>query len=169
MAWRWMILGAVAITSPVTAAQYLETVQSGVFQASGDHAALAKRAAACLARNAGAPGQTIQTDADGGTAVGVALFSYNGLLAIPWSVKSVVTVETKDGRFRITHSGIVQKQGGPATHTARIFYGLDDSAQGGWLPVGMWKMSGHDKIERAAQTLSGRIAACIQSADADNW
>jgi len=86
MKWLAQLTAVVVMaTGPTTAAEYLETVQSPVFETAGDHAILARRAATCLAGNAGISGQAIQSDPDGGTVVGAALFSYSqgGIISRP--------------------------------------------------------------------------------------
>jgi hypothetical protein len=168
-----MLMGVaslLAFAMPASGAQYLETIPSDVFQAAGDHAALARRSALCLAQASGVPGQTLQADAEAGVVVGPALFSYS-TIGIPWSVKSIVTIETKDGRFRITHSSLAQKQGGPAVRQWTIMgSGTDQRGEGGWGPVGTWRFSGGEKVEKAAQALSQRIADCIQAVPRrDDW
>ena len=162
-------LGATVVAAPAVAADYLEAVESPVFEAPGDHAALTRRAATCLAQNEGLTGQSIQTDAEGGTVVGPLLFSYSSA-GVPWSVRSTLTIVSKDGRFRMTHSALSHKQGGPAVSGWSIFSGsLDQGSEGGWMRVGKWKFSGADKVEAAAQALSLRIATCIQAVPSNNW
>ena len=163
-------MAAAMVSGPAIAAEYPETVQSPVFESAGDHMMLAKRAATCLAQNTGLSGQAIQSDLDGGTVVGASLFSYSQG-GIPWSVRSTLTVEAKDGRFRLTHTNLTQKQGGPAVASGwSIFNGsVDHSSEGEWIRVGRWRFSGSDKVEAAAQALSLRVATCIQTLHAENW
>ena len=158
----------VLLATSAGAAEYLDTVQSSIFEAPFDHKVLSRRAAICLSQNAGISGQTMQTDIDGGTVVGASLFSYSSG-GIPWSVKSTLTFEAKDGRFRLTHSNLAQKQGGPAIPESwSILSGsVNQSAEGGWIRVGKWSFSGYKKVEGAAQAMSQRIATCVQSLHSD--
>lgn len=164
---------AMLMAAGPAAAQYLETVPSPVFEAEGDRAALTRRAATCFAANAGTSGQSVQTDVEGGTVSGPALISYSQA-GVPWSVRSTLIIEAKDGRFRMTHSGLTQKQGGPAANRSAWagFLGgnLNTTSEGGWMPVGKWRFSGGEKAEAAAQALSQKIATCVQTKTADeDW
>lgn len=167
-AWAAVVFAVVA--TPATAAEYLETVQSTVFETGGEHTTLTRRAAICLVQNAGVPGQSVQSDPDSGIVVGAALFPYSQG-GIPWSVRSTLTVEAKDGRFRLTHTALTQKQGGPAVPSGwSIFNGsVDQRSEGGWMKVGKWRFSGSEKVEAAAQALSQKIASCIQAPHTDGW
>lgn len=162
---------ATAMTATAAiAADYLETVVSPVFETKGDRAALAKFAASCLAQNAGLAGPTIQTDVEGGTVVGPILFPYSSA-GVPWSVRSTLTVDVKDGRFRITTANFTHKQGGPAVASSwSIFNGsVDQATEGGWTRVFKGRFGGSEKVESEAQALSKRIAGCVQAKAEDNW
>ena len=165
-----MAVVVAAIAPSASAADYLQTVVSPVFEAQGDRSTLAKRSATCLAQNSGLAGPTIQSDPEGGTVVGPLQFSYSNS-GIPWTVRSTLTIETKDGRFRMTHSALTQKQGGPAVPSGwSIFNGsVDTGSEGGWMRIGQWRFSGSDKVEAAAQALSKRIATCVETKPAENW
>lgn len=152
------------------AAEYVDSIQSPVLEAAGDKAALTRRAATCLAQNGGGAGQAIQTDTDGGTTVAPMLFPYRDA-GIPWSVRSTLTVEAKDGRFRMTHTNLTHMQGGPASQRGwSIFDGsTNHSSEREWARVGKWRFSGGERVETAAQELSQKIAACIQKTPIENW
>jgi len=113
----------------------------------------------------------VQSDPATGTVVGAALMSYSQG-GVPWSVRSTLTLEAKDGRFRLTHTGLTQKQGGPAASSSAwtgLFAGsVDDKADGGWMRVGNWRFSGGEKATAAAQALSQKIADCLKK-PAEDW
>lgn len=167
------VLGALLTVPSQAQAQYVETVTSSVFEAPDkDRASLTRRASTCLIQSAGTAGQSVQTDVEAGTVVGAALFSYSQA-GIAWSVRSTLTAEAKDGRFRLVHSGLTHKQGGPAASRSAwsAFLGSkDQGSEGGWMPVGKWRFAGGERAEAAAQALSQKIATCVQAAPAaDNW
>ncbi|MDB5453607.1 MAG: hypothetical protein JWO33_2185 [Caulobacteraceae bacterium] len=160
----------VAVAAPAIAADYVEQIVSPVFEAPGDRAALTRRAGTCLAQsNAGSPA-AIRSDEVGGTVVGAVLFSYSQA-AVPWSVRSTLTVELKDGRFRLTHTNLTQKQGGPAVPSGSSILSdsVDQRTEGGWMRVGDWRFSGAEKVRAAADAVSQRIANCIESKAKEDW
>ncbi|MGV3720614.1 MAG: hypothetical protein ACO1SX_06855, partial [Actinomycetota bacterium] len=74
---------------------------------------------------------------------------------LEWQMRSRLTLEAREGRFRLTHTSIER---------------LNDQA-GGWSPVGKWWGSGWQKAEAALKNISAAIADCITAAPAaqDDW
>lgn len=103
-------------------------------------------------------GGVLQTvDLDGGllvaqsrTPMSVALFKY--------AVESTITLEAREGRFRITHTGIklAMKDTGHASND-------------GFNPVRVQPGSPYKKVEAALQALSTKISDCVAAAPAANW
>lgn len=172
---RTVAVAAVALALALTssgnalARDYLEEVKSPVFEATGDHGALTRRAAACFAKLGGVASQNLLTDPDGGTVVGSTLFPITEM-GVPWSAKGTLTIEAKDGRFRMGFTDLLHKQGGPATQPKfSLFSGsVDQSADGGWMRVAKQRFGGADKVEAGAQALAVKIADCVKK-PADDW
>lgn len=85
----------------------------------------------------------------------------DGLL--PWQMRSRITFEGREGRFRIKHTAIER---------------YNDQALGAqvlgaspWAPVGKWWGSGWQKAQKALEDVSAKIAECVlePSSPADNW
>ena len=156
---RKIILIAIASTAvggAARAAEYLSEVKSEVYQTSGDQAAIARRAKGCFARKL-APGmqggQLIVSD-DGATIVANNVFDLAWGLGVRSPVRSKVTFEARDGRFRISHEAIEM---------------FNDTGPIGWRPVGKWTGSPWKKVEGALQTVSSDVATCVQATKADDW
>jgi hypothetical protein len=164
-----LVLG-LAAASPAAAAEYLQRVDSPVITATGSQAELAKRARLCLAQKANAGGSSaaaVTFDPDAGVVVSPAVFGYSSL-GIPWAVRSTLTIETKDGRFRMSHTNLQQRQGRPAIQDVLdTANGRGPRAEGEWMGVGMWWGASHAKVEAAAAELSKAVANCISAAPAD--
>lgn len=94
-------------------------------------------------------------DLDRGVVVARNALSYPDGFLLVWQMRSRVTFEAREGRFRITHENIER---------------LNEQA-GGWTPVGKWRGSGWQKAEAALQAQSAEIAACVTSAtgSSDDW
>ena len=105
--------------------RYLQRVESPVYEAEGDHQAITKRALVCVAQTV-RPGLTdaptvTSSDLDAGVIVANNAFEVtSGLLRV--RARTTLTVQAKDGRFRIVHTNIEQY--------------LDASY--GWTKVGTW-------------------------------
>lgn len=162
-----ILIGALVCASSAQAAEYLETVQAPPAEAPGDRAAITKRAAGCLARNLrperAGPAVIQSTDPETGVTVAAASFPYSRG-GVPWTARSTVTVEAKDGRFRITQSNLEHRQGAETTTAAASFLGTN--RQGGdWMRVGLWWGSGGDAVRKQAEALNLRLAACVTAQD----
>lgn len=141
-------------TASAWAADYLSTVESEVFTTTGDTNAIAGRAKTCMARllAPGVQGGQLFLSADGPVLVANNVLKYpDGLLQ--WTMRSRMTFEARDGRFRITHEGIER---------------FNDQA-GGWSPVGKWTGSGWKKAEATLQDVSSSVAACVKQDKSKDW
>lgn len=178
---------ALAPTISAHAAEELGPLQSAVYEATGSQNDLATRARTCavkLLRNdafqirdasrvgfmspAGAtdgdastiPGGDVVTtfDAAAGLVVAQSRVARSALFGKE-SVQSTVTIETKENRFRITHSAI-------GSASADTGY----AANRGYQPVLVQSMSGHAKIRATLEGLTEKLAACVKEAPAaENW
>lgn len=149
-----LVLGVSLTSAPTAAAaaDYLTEMPGQVFTATGDAATLGRRAKVCVGKQLSsgiAGGQVIQAD-DGTTIVAANAVTYlDGLLR--WNMRSRVTIETRDGRFRIGHAQIERFNDG----------------FGGWQPVGKWTGSGWAKAAAALQRATDNLAQCIS--EAETW
>lgn len=146
--------------------EYLTEVVGPVHQAEGTPAELAVRAQACLTQTLTTPpdGGSIILSSDPGTGVVVAanaLEYRDGLL--PWKLRSRITFEGRDGRFRLRHTAIER-------HNDQSF-GANVLGASPWGPVGKWRGSGWQKAEQALADVSTRVATCVasQATTADEW
>lgn len=175
------------IATPALAAEYLELVESPVFEAPGTAADIVKRGQVCASRllrndevriaDAAAgglipiPGAS-RTDGVAGGAVLVSVDPDQGVLVansrvdyrvwggtIARNARSTVTLLAKDGRFKIQHTNIetLQKSTG----------NLEND---GYTKQGKWKGAGWEKAEAALQDVSTKLAECIkQPASGADW
>jgi hypothetical protein len=74
------------------------------------------------------------------------------------TIQSTVTIETKDGRFRVTHSGI-----------ARAFADTGYGTNRGLQPVYIGGMTGHAKVEESLRQTTEKLATCIRTAAKSDW
>lgn len=156
-----LILAASAVIAP----EYLTSVVSEPFQTTGTATEIAVRAETCAARllYAGVEGGELIVSSSPATGVVVARNSleYRDNL-VPWRIRSRMTVEARDGRFRISH-GEIERYTDPA-HGTQLFGGSP------WGPIGKWRFSGWQKAEAALIGKTGELAACIhQPASVDAW
>lgn len=140
-----MLALALALVSPP---DYLTLVQSPVYEAPGTPSDLARRGEICMARllaGGRAGGQVIvSSDPAGGAVVATNAMEYrDGLLT--WQMRSRVTFQARDSRYRIEHTSIER---------------FNEQA-GGWTPVGKWWGSGWVKAEDALKAVSTSIASCV--------
>lgn len=181
------VMLALAPFAAAVSAEALGPLQSAVYERAGTQREIATAARACalkILRNdafqirdssrvgfmspAGAtdgdsstiPGGEVVTtfDADGGLVVAQSRITRSTLFGKE-SVQSTVTIEAKDGRFRITHSSI-------GSASADTGY----AANRGYGPVLVQAMSPHEKVRAALEGVTEKLAACIRDAPAaDNW
>jgi len=99
-------------------------------------------------------GQVLQTvDLDGGLITAQSRTSVPFMMFNRYNVQSTVTFEARDGRFRITHTGIkaaMQDSG----------YASND----GFQPVRIQTGSAFKKIEAALHAISAKVSDCVATA-----
>jgi hypothetical protein len=147
-----------ALVAALVAPDYLTSVTSPVIETPGTPAEIAARGERCMAQQLGsgrAGGELIiSRDIEAGVIVSRSAVNYrDGMLV--WQMRSRLTLEARDGRFRLEHTGIER---------------FNDQS-GGWSAVGKWWGSGWQKAETALKETSASVASCItaQSGPADNW
>lgn len=141
--------------------RYLNRVESPVFETTGTHQEITKRATTCIAQIV-KPGFTTaptitSSDPEAGMVVANNAFVYSyGALGIPMpnKARTTLTFQAKDGRFRIVHTSIEQFSDGS-----------------GWQPIGTWRFSGGDAAKEAIEAISQSLATCVKTNPAanDNW
>ena len=109
MVHRWVALLSLAVVaSPAAAAEYLTDVTSQVYQTPGTPKEIATRAQICIAQHlrsgtVSAP-QVVTSDLDNGTIVAQNALKFSHLNE--WQIRSRFTFEAREGRFRISQTGI---------------------------------------------------------------
>ena len=167
------------------AAEYLELVESKVYETSGMAAEIAKRGETCIARivrndavrisdsasNLGGFGQPKRsTDQMSGGPVIVSSDPAAGIVVansrVNWSrmlsaqvTQSTLTFMSKDGRFKIQHTNI---------ETLQLSTGYAENE--GFTRQGKWTGSAWEKVEKALQETSDKVAQCVMAPPAnDAW
>jgi hypothetical protein len=150
------IIGLAALASPAAAAEYLTEVTSQVYQKPGTPKELATRAQTCIAQNL-RPGtinapQIVSSDLDNGIIVAQSALEYGSFPV--WKIRSRFTFEARDGRFRISQTGLEQ---------------FNEMA-GGWAGIGKWWGSPWKKAEAAFTASADAVAQCvIAGPKRDDW
>lgn len=145
-----------AVASPAAAAEYLTEVNSQVYQTPGTPKEIAMRASTCIAQNlrsgtVNAP-QIVSSDLDSGVIVAQNALRFGSLPE--WQIRSRFTFEARDGRFRISQTGIEM---------------FNDMA-GGWNGIGKWWGSPWKKAEAAFTASADAVARCvIAGPKRDDW
>jgi hypothetical protein len=149
-----IVLGALA--SPAAAADYLTEVSSQVYQTPGTTREIAMRANTCIAQNlragtVNAP-QIVSSDLESGVIVAQNALKFGSLPE--WQIRSRFTFEAREGRFRISQTGIEM---------------FNDMA-GGWGGIGKWWGSPWKKAEAAFAASADAVARCVMSGPKrDDW
>lgn len=182
--WLIGLLGSGA----VHAAEYLERVESQVIEVPGASVRdLTERARICVSQlvtygdvvirdsarvshvspvpgsvagdtTAVAGGDVIRTvDLDTGLLVAQSRVPVTSML-MKYSVESTITFEAREGRFKITQTGI---------RAAQEYTGY--AANTGYQPVGLWTGSPWKKVEAALQKLASKIGDCVATAENSDW
>lgn len=144
------------LASPAAAAEYLTEVTSQVYQTPGTPREIATRASTCIAQNlrpgtVNAP-QIVSSDLDNGVIVAQSALEYGSLPV--WKIRSRFTFEARDGRFRISQTGLER---------------FNDMA-GGWSPIGKWTGSQWKGAEKAYSASATAVAQCVMSGPKrDDW
>jgi len=145
---RWFGLAFLgALASPAAAHDYLTEVTSQVYQAPGTPREIAARAQTCIAQNlrsgaVNAP-QIVSSDPDNGVIVAQNALRFGSLPE--WQIRSRFTFEARDGRFRISQTGIE----------------MFNDMGGGWGPIGKWFGSPWKKAEAAFTASADAVAQCV--------
>ena len=145
-----------ALASPASAADYLTEVTSQVYQAQGTPKEIATRASICIAQTlrpgaVNAP-QIVSSDLENGIIVAQNALRFGSLPE--WQIRSRFTFEAREGRFRISQTGIE----------------MFNDMGGGWGPIGKWWGSPWKKAEAAFAGSADAVARCvIAGPKRDDW
>lgn len=172
--------------APVGAAEVLDNVESPVYEADGTRQQIAQRAEACASRvlrfdavtgkdataSVMSPGigsaSTATQQVDGGKIVehadleaGLVVANQRtatgGVLSGGDVLQSTLTVEARDGRFRITHTNI-----------SRMAKSTGYMENPGFTPVYIQAFSGAEKVRKQLLGVSDKLAECITK-PAEDW
>lgn len=144
------------LASPAAAADYLTEVSSQVYQTQGTPKEIATRAQTCIAQNlrsgtVNAP-QIVSADLDNGVIVANNALRFGSLPE--WQIRSRLTFEAREGRFRISQTGLEM---------------FNDMA-GGWNGIGKWFGSPWKKAQATFEASAAAVAACVMSGPKrDDW
>jgi hypothetical protein len=138
-----------ALATPAAAAEYLTEVTSQVYQTQGTPKEIATRAQTCIAQNlrsgtVNAP-QIVSSDLDNGLIVANNALRFGSLPE--WQIRSRLTFEAREGRFRISQTGLEM---------------FNDMA-GGWNGIGKWFGSPWKKAQATFEASAAAVAACVMS------
>lgn len=155
------VLAAALIVAP----DYLTEVVGEPTSTTGTVSEVTLRAQACASRslNSGSDGGQVilSSDPAAGVVVAANWLEYRDGM-VPWKLRSRVTIEVREGRFRVRHDSIER-------HNDQSF-GAQVLGASPWSPVGKWWGSGWQKAETALKAVSDRLSSCIQSAPTgDDW
>lgn len=153
-----IVLGASVVTATSAAAhEYLTSVISQVYQAQGTQKEIAQRASICIAQNL-APGTidaqlVISQDLDNGIIVARNATTHGSFPV--FKIRSRLTLEARDGRFRIDQTGLER---------------FNEMNGNGWGPIGKWWGSQWKSAETAFDLSAASVAQCVMSAPKrDDW
>ena len=131
--------------------EYLERLDSQVYEASGTPAEIASRGKLCMSQvlSAGSVGGELIISEAPDTIVARNALEYSSGLGglVKWQMRTRVVFEARDGRFRVSHTNIER---------------YDDYGKR-WTGLGLWKGSGHEDAESALQSQSAEIAKCAMT------
>jgi hypothetical protein len=167
------------------AAEYLELVESKVYETPETAAEITKRGEICIARivrndavrisdnvsNLSGFGQPkrstdqlsggpviISSDPAAGIVVANSRVNWSRMLSAQVT-QSTVSVMSKDGRFKIQHTNI---------ETLQLSTGYAEND--GFTRQGKWTGSSWEKVEKALQETSDKVAQCVlKPTSPDNW
>jgi len=144
---RLSFLALATLASPAAAPEYLTDLTSQVYQTPGTPKEIATRAQTCIAQNLRSgtvnASQIVSSDLDNGVIVAQNALRFGRLPE--WQIRSRFTFEARDGRFRISQTGIEM---------------FNDMA-GGWGPIGKWFGSPWKKAEAALTASADAVAQCV--------
>jgi hypothetical protein len=176
------------VPSMAWAADYLEQVESDVFESAGTAQEILARAKSCIAQNvrndevrisdsasSGGPipmpsmgtghsdgitgGDVISSvDPDTGTITANCRVDYQSNM-LAHNVKSTLTFFAKDGKFKIRHTNIEYLQKSTGS--------MQNS---GYSRVGKWWGSGWKAAQTALESVSAKVSKCVQDGpNSQNW
>ena len=158
-----MVLAAVCsliVVSPSLATRAsLPTLTSEVYQTTGDHAAITRRANTCAAQLLHSGLQTIPTiissDPEAGSVVARDTFKIpigkgKGLFAVAFDARGEVTIEAKDGRYRM------------------VWNNLELLMVHDWAPID-GTQSLVDSATATLNDIDAAVSECINKATKDDW
>jgi hypothetical protein len=137
------------------APEYLTRVDSAVFQAPKTANEIHERAKTCIAENLapGAQGGQLIISDDGTTIVANSVIRFSAKM-VPWTIRTRMILEAREGRFRISHTNIESFNE----------YSRD------WIGVGKWFGSDWKTVESSLQDVSTTLAQCVMTSSTDsNW
>lgn len=144
------------LAAPASAAEYLTEVTSQVYQTPGTPREIATRAQTCIAQNL-RPGsvtapQIVSSDLESGIIVAQSALEFGSLPV--WKIRSRFTFEARDGRFRISQTGL--------EHFNEV--------AGGWVGIGKWWGSPWKKADAAFAASADAVARCVMAGPKrDDW
>lgn len=143
-----------AFASTTYAAETLSEVTSEVYQAEGmTKDQINSKALQCIKSSGGNAAGAIEPAIDGDNAYAIVKTTYSHAL-VSSTVRSRITVQSKDGRFKITHTDI------------DLF---SEMARGGYVPVYKSWGTGWQKSEEALKGWFPDVSGCILKKTDDNW
>lgn len=142
----FIILSLLLLPSIVFGAEYLEQVETGVYQATGTAKEIFAKGKACV-------GQIVQSEKElfvtenieGGTFTVSPKVPYRAK-AIAHVVKGSMTFFAKDGKFKMRYQNLE--------------YAIAD---GGYGRIGKWWRSGWKDAQKALLDLSDKVAECVKA------
>lgn len=155
-----VVLAGLLCAASVQAAVPVYAAESPVYEAAGSARDLARKGQGCIAQLVRPALTTIPTlvsaDVESGVIVANNALHYEeaSIVPLPYTVRSTLTFEAREGRFRIRHTDI----GVLAEKAPRL----------GWSPA-MRGKSGFSRAERELGALNERIAACVMRDVASDW
>jgi hypothetical protein len=180
------VFGLLPLAALTKEPNYLDTIESPVFEATGTAQEIAKRAMLCIprivrndevtikdtattllgpvappekSRGVGGGQVIVSSDIESATIVANSRVDFPGTMGLGRNARSTITFQAKDGRFRITHSAIetLQKDSGITTNV-------------GYTKQGKGWGSGWEKAQTALEGVSAKIADCVSKpAASTDW
>lgn len=155
---RWLIVACAVLAAGAAQArqrEYLTDISGSPVTTEGGAAEIAAKGRRCIAETLGsgrAGGELIVSDSDN-VIVARSVSTYSDRL-VRWQIRSRLTFEARDGRFRIQQSGLERF----------------NEMSGGWSPIGKWRGSGWERAQQAFEATADAIRSCVNSTTQnDDW
>lgn len=179
---RLVLMTAICIPTATFAAEYLNEVESEVYEVTGTQAQIAQRGRACMAqllaneetelygdshwkygsKSTNVEGGDVLQDAipEEGVVVATSRYDMPGSgMSGRQSIRSRITFLAREGRFKIRHTNIEM-----AAYSSGTLPNI------GYHKVGKWWGAHSDKVEASLKTKSYEIATCVRDdAAQDDW